>query len=307
MPPVDLYRRQVALLIRAIPLIAGETSFALKGGTAINLFVRDMPRLSVDIDLTYLPVADREHSLREIHAAMGRISDALRHGIPGARINAVPLPSEKCTTRLIVRAGGVQIKIEVTPVLRGCVYDPAIRTVSPVVEDQFGFAEMQVVSFADLYAGKIVAALDRQHPRDLFDVRELLANEGIGDALRKAFIIYLVSHNRPIAEVLAPARLDITAEFERGFDGMTGTSVTLDELVATREALIATIVGGMPHTHRRFLISVKRGRPEWALLDLRGADLLPAVRWRIENLARVDEKRRAALVGHLSDVLGIPD
>ncbi len=91
----------------------------------------------------------------------------------------------------MVRADGVQIKIEVTPVLRGCVYEPELRSVSDAVERQFGFAEMQLVSFSDLYAGKIVAALDRQHPRDHFDVRDLLANEGIDDALRKAFIVYL--------------------------------------------------------------------------------------------------------------------
>ena len=52
----EVYRRQVQLLIRVLPSIAEEACFALKGGTAINLFVRDMPRLSVDIDLTYLPV-----------------------------------------------------------------------------------------------------------------------------------------------------------------------------------------------------------------------------------------------------------
>jgi predicted nucleotidyltransferase component of viral defense system len=301
----ELYRRQVALLVQAIPLVATETSFALKGGTAINLFVRDMPRLSVDIDLTYLPVADRATSLRGINAGMERIAEALRRGIPGARIIRSTLAAENCITRLIARADGVQIKIEVTPVLRGCVYDPAPMQVSASVEDQFGFAEMQVVSFADLYAGKIVAALDRQHPRDLFDVRELLANEGIDDTLRKAFIVYLLSHNRPMAEVLAPARLDIHEEFERGFSGMTKTPVSLRDLLEAREALIATIVIDIPENHRRFLMSVKRGKPEWALLDLTNVDKLPAVRWRLDNLEKLDHKRRPALLGQLSEVLGI--
>jgi hypothetical protein len=307
MPAAELYRRQVALLIKAVPLVAAETSFALKGGTAINLFVRDMPRLSVDIDLTYLPIADRATSLQDIHTGMGRIRDAIRRGIPGAWVGESILPSDNCTTKLIVRADDVQIKIEVTPVLRGCVYEPSLRAVSATVEDQFGFAAMPVVSFADLYAGKIVAALDRQHPRDLFDVRELLAHEGIDDTLRKAFIVYLLSHNRPMAEVLAPARLDISAEFERGFAGMTETTVTLDELIAAREALVESIVGRMPENHRRFLISVKRGRPDWRLVDLPGADQLPAVRWRLENLSKLDDRRRAVLLGRLGEVLGLPD
>lgn len=106
---------------------------------------------------------------------------------------------------MIARADDVQIKIEVTPVLRGAVYDPAILRVVPLVENEFGYAEMQVVSAADLYAGKIVAALDRQHPRDLFDVRDLLAHEGISAELRRAFLVYVISHNRTMAEILAPA------------------------------------------------------------------------------------------------------
>ena len=173
----EAYQKQVALLIRTLPIVAQEDCFALKGGTTINLFVRDMPRLSVDIDLTYLPVLARAKSLMAIDAAMRRIAERLRPAMPGARITAVPLPPEQVVTKLLVRADAAQIKIEVTPVMRGCVYDPELRSVSRAVEERFGFAESQVVSFADLYAGKIVAALDRQHPRDLFDVRGLLARK----------------------------------------------------------------------------------------------------------------------------------
>ena len=219
MPVSDQYRRQAALLVRTIPFVATETCFALKGGTAINLFVRDMPRLSVDIDLTYLPVENRVTSLANIDAAMQRLDKRIREGLRGARVTSVRMQPENIVTKTFVEADGVQTKIEVTPVLRGCVYDPQVRSVSPAVEARFGFAEIQVVSFADLYAGKLVAALDRQHPRDLFDVRDLLANEGIGDELRKAFIVYILSHNRPMAEVLAPVRIDIAQEFTRGFDG----------------------------------------------------------------------------------------
>jgi hypothetical protein len=307
MPEPDLYRRQVALVMRTLPLVAVETCFALKGGTAINLFVRNMPRLSVDIDLTYVPVADRNASLQEIDAALRRIAGSIEVGIHGATVSRSAPQGEDCITKLFVRADAVQIKVEVTPVLRGCVYEPQMMCVSPRVEDRFGFAEIQVVSFPDLYAGKIVAALDRQHPRDLFDVRDLLANEGITDELRKAFIIYLLSHNRPLAEVLAPVRLDITAEFGRGFAGLTETPVSLAELLQAREDLIGAIVGGMPQDHRRFLMTVKRGEPEWNLLDLPGAEALPAVRWRLENLAKLDGAKRSAFVARLGVVLGIGD
>ena len=151
-----------------------------------------------------------------------------------------------------------------------------------------------------------MAALDRQHPRDLFDVRDLLANEGNDDQLRKAFIVYLLSHNRPMAEILAPARLDISAEFARGFYGMTEAPVTLDELSQAREELIAGVIGQMPANHRRFLISIKRGEIDWDLLDVAGAEALPAVRWRLENLARLDATKRATLLARLSEALGNP-
>jgi predicted nucleotidyltransferase component of viral defense system len=305
MPVDEGYRKQAALLVRTVPLVAAETCFALKGGTAINLFLRDMPRLSVDIDLTYVPVADRASSLKEIDAAMKRIADAITRGLPGARVSASAPKGEKGITKLIVRNDEAQIKVEVTPVLRGCVYEPAVRSVSARVEEEFGFAEMPVVSFADLYAGKIVAALDRQHPRDLFDVRDLLSHEGIDATLRKAFIVYLLSHHRPMAEVLAPARLDISAEYKRGFEGMVDTPVTLDELLQAREALIGEIVGKMPDQHRRFLISVKRGEPGWAVLDLPGAKDLPAVRWKLENLAKLSADKRAQLLSGLSEALGM--
>ena len=303
MPAAENYRRQVALLIKVVPFVAAEKCFALKGGTAINLFIRNMPRLSVDLDLTYLPVADREKSLTEIDTAMRRIADSIARGLPGASVEQGAPKGETRITKLIVRADDVQMKIEVTPVLRGCVYESETRPVTPRVEEEFGFAEMQIVSFPDLYAGKIVAALDRQHPRDLFDIRDLLANEGIKNELRRAFIVYLVSTNRPFAELLEPTRLDISEEFARGFEGMTDTPVTIDDLLKAREQLIAEVVGKMPQDHRKFLVSLKRGEPDWALLGVPGAEVLPAVRWRLQNLAKMDKEKRSALIARLQEVL----
>jgi predicted nucleotidyltransferase component of viral defense system len=303
MPLSEEYRRQAALLVRTLPLVAEETSFALKGGTAINLFVRDMPRLSVDIDLTYLPVADRASSLADINAAMLRLAARIRTSIPGSEVTSARIKGENVITKHFVEERTVRIKIEVTPVLRGCVFEAEIRTVSPKVEDQFGFAEITTVSFADLYGGKLVAALDRQHPRDLFDVRDLLANEGIDATVRTAFAVYIISHNRPMAEVLAPARLDVAQEFTRGFAGMTEEDVRLEDLHRTREEFIAELVGNMPDEHRRFLISFEKGEPEWGLLDIPHAEQLPAVQWRLQNLAKIAAKKREKLVEDLRRAL----
>jgi predicted nucleotidyltransferase component of viral defense system len=298
----EVYRRQVALLIRVLPLVAEEPEFALKGGTAINLFVRDMPRLSVDIDLTYLPIAPREQSLRAIDQAMKRLARRIEEGIKGARVT-LGAPQEGAVTKLFVRADGVQTKIEVTPVSRGTVFPPHEARVVATVEEAFGFAEAQLVSLPDLYAGKLVAALDRQHPRDLFDVRALLVAEGISDELRQAFIAYMLSHHRPMAEVLAPRPKDIRSAFEREFEGMTAEPVPLEDLLAARENLVATIVGEMPEAHRHFLVQFERGEPDWALLGLPEVAKLPAVLWRQHNLDSLAEGRRKALADQLEDVL----
>lgn len=303
----EVYLRQVALLIRVLPLVAEEEAFALKGGTAINLFVRNMPRLSVDIDLTYLPVEDRPASLSAIDAAMQRVAARIERAFEDARVARSQLRPQNVVTKLVVRAGGVQIKIEVTPVLRGCVYEPRLMTVAPAVEDEFGFAEIQLVSFADLYAGKIVAALDRQHPRDLFDVRELLANEGIGDELRRAFLVYLISHDRSMTDILAPRRKPLDAEFRRGFEGMTPEPVPLDNLAEAREALITTMVMMMPEEHRRFLVGFKRSKPEWRLLGIPAAEHLPAVQWKLHNVSKLSPERREQLTAALKAVLFPPE
>lgn len=134
----DAYRAQVQLLVRVLPLVAEESCFALKGGTAINLFVRDMPRLSVDIDLAYLPVEDRPTSIAAIEAALTRIRGRMERSIQ-ANVTPVRVGPDQELIRLLVTTPGATIKIEVTPVLRGSVFPVTMRTVAPRAEADFGF------------------------------------------------------------------------------------------------------------------------------------------------------------------------
>ena len=292
----EVFEAQVALLVRVLPYVATETCFALKGGTAINLFVRDLPRLSVDIDLVYLPIEDRETSLLGIRSALGRIAQKIRKAIPDSIVTD---SANAAGTLVIVRQRNAQIKIEVTPVLRGTVHPTDLRTVRPVVEEQFGFAEIQVVSFADLYAGKLVAALDRQHPRDLFDVQHLLANEGIDKTLYPTFLAYILSHNRPAHELLQPRLKDIRQAFEREFVGMTVSETSLNMLLATREQLVGEIRGRLDETSKLFLKSFHSLRPDWNLISPLSISSLPAIRWKLMNLERLQtenpEKYQAML------------
>jgi predicted nucleotidyltransferase component of viral defense system len=304
MPFNDVYRRQVDLLVRTLPYVAEEECFALKGGTAINLFVRDLPRLSIDIDLTYLPIADRDQSLAEIEKSLRRIGVRIQSVMKGITITESAPATQRKINKLILRTPDrVQIKIEVTPVLRGCVYDPKTMTICGRAEEQFGFAEISVLSLADLYAGKILAALDRQHPRDLFDVHQLLENEGINDELRTALIVYLISHDHSPHTLISPAARDIAHDYERNFLGMTEEDVAMETLLATRTALVDNIASNMSEDHRNFLVSFYRRKPEWSLLGLNGLDQLPAVRWRELNLDKAGEDTRTDIVRKLEKVL----
>lgn len=300
------YFAQVDLLLQILPLVAREPVFALKGGTAINLFVRDLPRLSVDIDLVYLPLKPRAEALAEIDAALGRVADNALSMIAGARVIRSPRPE---APKLVVHADATQVKIEPNAVLRGSVYPPETRSFTPAVEALFGrFVTMPVVSLADLYGGKLVAALDRQHPRDLFDVMLLLAHEGIGDDLRRAFVVYLASHGRTIAEVLEPTRKPLAEIFEAQFEGMARIPVTVAELEATREAMIRQIGDALTTEEKNFLLSVKLGEPDWDLLPIPHLAELPALQWKLRNirtLAAEDPQRHAKLASRLREVLGI--
>ncbi|MVS99787.1 nucleotidyl transferase AbiEii/AbiGii toxin family protein [Devosia marina] len=288
----DAYAAQVALLLRLLPFIATEPVFALKGGTAINLFYRDMPRLSVDIDLTYLPVKDRAGSLAEINATLDRIMSAAIESIPRLQAQRIE-GGGGGATRIRARLDGAEVKIETSPVTRGVVHDPERRGVSPAVEDEFGYAAINIVSFEDLFGGKLHAAVDRQHPRDLFDVKLLYENEGLTDALFRTFLVYVASSPRPAHELLSPSLSALDEPFAREFIGMTTIPITLDELAATRDQLIADIRNRLDDTTRQFLLSLHDGAPDFTAIGLPQAQTLPAVRWKLLNLNKLKDENPA--------------
>jgi predicted nucleotidyltransferase component of viral defense system len=288
----SIYYKQVQLLMQVLPFVAKQRCFALKGGTAINLFVREFPRLSVDIDLVYLPMKGRDEALQEISEALDTISTNLQTAFKDMKLIEA-YKSKRDSLRLVVTRNGVQIKVELSPVLRGTVYEPALMEVCESVEEEFGYVETRVVALADLYAGKICAALDRQHPRDLFDVKGLLENEGLTDEIRKAFLVYLSSHNRPMAELLRPQYKDISAIYAGEFENMTQTVVPLDDLVSIR----------LTDDEREFLISFKNRKPNWDLLGLDGISQLPAIKWKQINLAKMPEVKHKQALGQLESIL----
>lgn len=296
------FYRQAALVVRVLPHVARRDEFALKGGTAINLFLRDLPRLSIDIDPTYLPRTPREEALPAIREGLDAIATDLKAAVPGIGVQATD-PSVTDASRLTLALDGCRIKIEVSPVARGTVWPTETRAVVAAVEESLGYTENRLVSFNDLYAGKMCAALDRQHPRDLFDIVPLLENEGIDRDLLKTFLVYLIGHNRPMAELLAPRRRDIAGLYGGEFREMTREPVPLRTLLDARERLVADIRAAMTEEDRAFLLSVKGRQPDWSLIDLPDIADLPAVRWKLANLGRMNETRHAAAFDGLRRVL----
>ena len=285
---LDRYVRQVRLLLSVLPDIASETVFALKGGTAINLFYRDMPRLSVDIDLTYLPAADRESSLEDIDDSLDRIARAITGRNPQVKAQRIAGGGNN-DTRIMVSDGQAQIKIETSPVTRGAVYPARLMMPSETVTEQFGFVEIKVLAFEDLYGGKLHAALDRQHPRDLFDVKLLYENEGLTDDLFRVFMIYVASSGRPMHELLAPSTPLREDVYAAEFLGMTRESVTRDALVGTRRRLHADIRSRLKGNIANFLLSLHDAEPDFGVIGLPEAAGLPAIRWKLVNLEKLKQ------------------
>lgn len=298
----DDYRR-VRMLMEVLPAVAAEDCFALKGGTAINLFFLDLPRLSVDIDLTYLSFASYAEAMAGIDAALRRIRDRLTGASPPFTVRLGPGRGSGHVDTLHVERDSLDIKIEVNPVLRGTLHATARRAVRPAVEARFGYAQMAVLAPEEVYAGKLVAALDRQHPRDLFDAKLLLDDGGLTDALFRSFLVYLAGHKGVIAHALEPRRRDIGRLYQEQLRDMVAQPVSLEALLEARERLIREIHARMGDAEKRFMLSVKRMRPDGGLIGLPQAAELPAIRWKLHNLAQMAAEDRQLALTNLETVL----
>ncbi|GJL56610.1 MAG: hypothetical protein NPIRA02_37420 [Nitrospirales bacterium] len=259
----------------------------------------------MDIDLAYLPRDEpRDTALNKISEALRRIASTLKKAMPGVKTQESRAQEPQRTTKLVVANSQTRIKIEPNEVLRGSVFPPEERELTPRAEGMFERSVTAcVLSTPDLYGGKICAALDRQHPRDLYDVKVLLEQEGLTDEIRKAFVVYLASHDRPISELLAPTRKEIRQIYEHEFVGMTIDTVSYEDLLEARAHLIATLRKELTDDEKTFLLSLKKGHPNWSLLGVEGIEKLPAVQWKLKNIHSMHEKKHAEALEKLKKVL----
>lgn len=299
----SFYKRS-AFMVQMIPLISREKCFALKGGTAINYFIRDLPRLSVDIDLTYVPIEDRELSLRSLHDALERIAERITKTISGVQI--LRSSDSGRTFKLIIKNPDGIVKIEPNTIVRGTLLPVEIRKVTKTVVELFEVApSMQVLSISELYGGKLCAAMGRQHPRDLFDVKILLEHEGITKEIIKAFVVYLASSPRPMNELLKPNLKDMRRVFDKEFFGMTSMDVKYEALVDTRKTMMETIRKGLSGDQRKFLLSLKEGEPDWSLAGWPNVERLPAIQWKLANIRKMDKGKHKKMVQNLKQALAL--
>lgn len=287
----EQYLAVARLMARIARTVFADGVFALKGGTAINLFVRDLPRLSVDLDLVFLDhTFSRDQALEAIGKALQNIADrlkAMEFEVPGKRAGAAG------DSYLNVRRDGLQVVVEVNEIIRGTLLPPRDRSLRPSARETLGVdLELPVLAESELYAGKLIAALDRQHPRDLFDVHQLFAAGGITPEMRRCFVAYLASHNRPTHEVLAPRLQDISATFEGGFEGMARDPIDLAALLAARERLIAEIQQGLTKDERKFLVSLAAAEPEWDLIGFPILADMSGPRWKLQNLKALAQRNQ---------------
>jgi len=279
------YKQQVRLLLSILPEIAKEDCFALHGGTAINLFVRNMPRLSVDVDLTYLPIEDYETSKTNINLALKRILANIQKVLTGAKIG-----HDEKTCKLNINNQDVSILVEVNLVNRGSLYKPVIAELCTKAQEEFEVSvRMKILPHGLLFGGKICAALDRQHPRDIFDIQYLLNSEGITDEVKEGFLFYLTCHNRPISEMLSPNWQDQKSAMENSFTGMSVDSFSYDDYENVREILLRTLLEKLTDNDKRFLLSIKKLDPIWSTNNF---EPYPGVRWKLLNLQTIREKNK---------------
>jgi predicted nucleotidyltransferase component of viral defense system len=278
-----IYRQQVELLLKIMPTLAEIESFAIHGGTAINLYVLDLPRYSVDIDVTYTPIKPREESFAEIHKNLSIIKEKVKSIIPNVVVAEKP-------NKIYCTQKGVMVKIEVSGTKRGLVEPPEIKALCPKAQNEFETAnKAKIVSISQLYGGKIMAALDRQHPRDLFDIKLMFEFVTDFEQVKNGFFYSLLGGDRPIIDSLSPNRIDQRESLVKQFSGMTEVPFSYNDYEESREKLIDFINSNLTPQDKEFLIAFEAGNDLLQFAEYQKYLQFPQVQWKLQNVNRFKE------------------
>ncbi len=279
----EIYKRQVALLIRIMPLIYQIKDFAVHGGTAINLFHKNMPRYSVDIDLTYIHIQEREESLKTIKEHLTILKKNIEKTIPNIKvIPKYDIWKLQCTLN------GATVKIEVNGTKRGVIGEIEEKMLCQKAQQEFSMAcKARTVSYSQLYGGKITAALSRQHPRDLFDCKYMEINTF--NEVKDGFMLCLLGSDKPIIESLQPNDIDQSKVLENQFKGMSDIEFTYEDYEKTRKKLINQVNTLLTETDKAFILSFEEGNPDWSKCSAGDLSNYPSIKWKLQNIINLKE------------------
>ena len=181
-----------------------------------------------------------------------------------------------------------KVKIEVNHIFRGTLLPTQKAPLSPAGQNLFT-AEIAVpmLATAEIYGSKLVATMDRQHPRDIFDVMKMYEKFGMDATFVDCFVAYLAGHNRPVHEVLFSADAPLETIYENHFRGMTSKEVSLEVLQQVRADMKRDLPRALTSSHKDFLLSLVKAEPQWALMPFPHLKDLPALKWKLANLAKL--------------------
>lgn len=250
--------------------------------------------------MTYSVVEPREITLQKSNEALSRIINNLKN-ILNLHVVIQKDIKREFITKIEVQSKDAQIKIEPNFVFRGCLFPfQERRTASKVEELLESSTTMRILAFEDLYAGKLCALLNRQHPRDIFDIKLLLENEGITEQLIDAFVVYLASDSRPMNELLNPHLKNLSVDFNSDFFGMTDERFTIDVLTQTRDKICSSIISYLSENQREFLVSLVDLDPKWDLLNSTvDVKNMPSIRFKLLNLEKMENNKRLKYLNQL--------
>jgi len=149
-----IYKQQVGLLLKIIPTLAEIDNFAIHSGTAINFYMLDLPRYSVDIDVTYIPITPREESFEGIHKGLSDLKEKIKSVVPDITITEKP-------NKIYCSQKGVMVKIEVSGTKKGTVqknpFENVFTRIDKTVKRAVSEATITQLKNRDLSAHKELA------------------------------------------------------------------------------------------------------------------------------------------------------
>lgn len=233
--------------------------------------------------MTYIPIQDREESLRTIEEHLKTLKVNIEKSIPNIKV----IPKYD-VWKLQCTLNGATVKIEVNTIKRGIIGETEDKMLCEKAQIEFSMAcKARTVSYSQLYGGKITAALSRQHPRDLFDCKYMEISSF--DDVKNGFILCLLGSDKPIVESLQPSSIDNKDALENQFKGMTDVEFSYADYEEARINLIAQVNAALTETDKDFIISFENGTPDWSKCCAGDLSNYPSVKWKLNNINKLKE------------------